>query len=420
MRLLCLSNGHGEDAIALRILLELQQLSPTLEMAALPIAGEGQAYLRHGIPLVGPAKQMPSGGFIYMDGRQLARDLQSGLLRLTLSQLQAVRTWAQQGDGLILAVGDIVPLLFGWWSGAAYAFVGTAKSDYYLRDEQGVLPRQSWFERFESAWGSVYLPWERWLMRQPRCKSVFPRDRLTSVILKRYGIPAFDLGNPMMDGLEPTGIDFQQAVQPEFQSSNVRPLTFVLLPGSRDPEAYQNWQLIMQAVAVLVATFKQQPLLFLGAIAPTLDFGPLRQSLERQGWRDRLAAEPGFPGVTFTQRHAVLVLTSDFNDCLHQADIGIAMAGTATEQFVGLGKPAITMPGLGPQFTTAFAEAQSRLLGPSILFVDRPEGVVGAVQSLLQDPDRLQLIHENGRRRLGEAGAALRIAKSVLAIGSIQ
>jgi len=40
------------------------------------------------------------------------------------------------------------------------------------------------------------------------------------------------------------------------------------------------------------------------------------------------------------------------------------MAGTATEQFVGLGKPAIAIPGIGPQFTAAFAEAQSRHLGP--------------------------------------------------------
>ncbi|HEY9641810.1 MAG TPA: hypothetical protein V6C57_15080, partial [Coleofasciculaceae cyanobacterium] len=133
MKLLCLSNGHGEDAIALRILQALQQQPVPPKISALPIVGEGQAYTRHGISLAGAVKAMPSGGFIYMDGHQLARDLQGGLLQLTRAQLKTVKDWGKQG-GMILAVGDIVPLLFAWWSGAPYAFVGTAKSEYYLRD----------------------------------------------------------------------------------------------------------------------------------------------------------------------------------------------------------------------------------------------------------------------------------------------
>ncbi|WP_254721672.1 hypothetical protein [Kovacikia minuta] len=84
-----------------------------------------------------------------------------------------------------------------------YAFVGTAKSEYYLRDEAGWLPRDSWWsDRLERWTGCVYHPWERWLMSRPNCKAVFPRDSLTAKVLRQYGIPAFDLGNPMMDGLE--------------------------------------------------------------------------------------------------------------------------------------------------------------------------------------------------------------------------
>jgi len=41
-----------------------------------------------------------------------------------------------------------VPLLFAWWSGATYAFVGTAKSDYW-RDEAGPLLREHWWQRWE-------------------------------------------------------------------------------------------------------------------------------------------------------------------------------------------------------------------------------------------------------------------------------
>jgi hypothetical protein len=90
------------------------------------------------------------------------------------------------------------------------------------------------------------------------------------------------------------------------------------------------------------------------------------------------------------------------------------MAGTATEQFVGLGKPAIAIPGKGPQFTPAFAEAQTRLLGPSLILVEQPDKVASVVQQLLHDPDWLQLIAENGSQRMGQPGAASRIANCLM------
>ncbi len=414
MKLLCLSNGHGEDAIALRIIQQLQQYPNCPQLAALPIVGEGGAYTSHGIPVVGQVKAMPSGGFIYMDRRQFARDLQGGLVQLTWAQLQTVQAWAREG-GMILAVGDIVPLLFAWWSGAPYAFVGTAKSEYYLRNEQGVLPRDSWLGQLESAGGSVYLPWDRWLMSRPRCKAVFPRDTLTAEVLAQWSIPAFDVGNPMMDGLEPAGINLR-AQEGE--------LTFVLLPGSRVPEAYENWATILEAVSELLEPSRlltsetkqplpgstQSPLCFLGAIAPTVDPAPLCSLLERYGWT--LVPQSS---LTFKQGNATLLLVlSAFNDCLHQADMAIAMAGTATEQFVGLGKPAFILAGKGPQFTPIFAEAQTRLLGDSVIWVKHLHQLPKEVQALLQDSQRLQHISENGQRRLGKPGASRRIAQLLL------
>ncbi|HEY9641889.1 MAG TPA: lipid-A-disaccharide synthase-related protein, partial [Coleofasciculaceae cyanobacterium] len=264
-------------------------------------------------------------------------------------------------------------------------------------DEQGTLQRSSWFAQLESSLGSVYLPWERWLMQHPRCKAVFPRDPLTAAVLKRWHIPAFDLGNPMMDGLDPQGM--------KFQADDDR-LTLCLLPGSRTPEAYENWQTILQAAAGVQQAFTPQKLLFLAAIAPGLDLGLLQQRLKAQGWQFLNDS----PAPTWTQGTATLVLTSAFNDCLHQADLAIAMSGTATEQFVGLGKPAITLPGKGPQFTFAFAEAQTRLLGISVVLATSPAAVAQEVQLLLHNAPRLQQIRQNGERRMGRAGAAQRIA----------
>ena len=400
MRLLCLSNGHGEDTIAVRVLHALQQEGFS-QIEALPIVGEGHAYTKLNIPVIGAVKAMPSGGFIYMDSRQLARDIQGGLVQLTWAQIKAVQTWARGGDGFILAVGDIVPLLFAWLSGAPFAFVATAKSEYYLCDETGWLPRKSWWDdRLERSTNCIFQPWERWLMRRPQCKAVFPRDRITADILKRFDVPAFDLGNPMMDGLEwnPEGEINQSA------------LTIALIPGSRPPEAYHNWEIMLQSLDRLREQL-EKPLRFLATIAAGLDSERLHQILVSYRWQK---SKENIYTIGFSDKKATLELSPKFAECLHRSQVAIAMAGTATEQFVGLGKPAIIIPGNGPQFTPAFAEAQTRLLGASVTLVEQPTQVAKAMQSLLNDPDRLQTIAENGHRRMGDPGAAHRIATCLL------
>ena len=425
MKLLCISNGHGEDVIAGRILQAIQRHPEAPELYALPMVGFGRPYQKLDIPLIGPTQKMPSGGFIYMDSRQLARDIKGGLLQLTLAQFSAVRAWAQSG-GAILAVGDLVPLLFAWFSGVKYAFVGTAKSDYYFRDEIGPLQRLSPWQRLQSRAASIYYPWERWLMARRRCKAVFLRDELTTERLQRWPIPAIYAGNPMMDGLEPSAAGLSLSIQ-DSPEEEEEPLTVVLLPGSREPEAYGNWEQMLTVVSGLIQTFRQRRVLLLAAIAPGLDLDTFQKPLKNQGWLPKTTAQPtdaDSAAVTdhsplkapiFVDRNATLALIQDaYADCLHQAHFAIAMAGTATEQFVGLGKPAITFSGQGPQFTPAFAKAQSRHLGASVILAQRPADVATAMQALLVDPDRLQLIQENGRRRMGTPGAAQRIAEILM------
>jgi uncharacterized protein (TIGR03492 family) len=107
-----------------------------------------------------------------------------------------------------------------------------------------------------------------------------------------------------------------------------------------------------------------------------------------------------------------LTLTQEHNrEFFKQADVAIAMAGTATEQFVGLGKPVVIFPGEGPQFTYNFAEAQARLLGCAILLVEKPGHVGKAIARVIDDEPLLKQIIFNGKRRMGEAGAAKRIAE---------
>ncbi|MEN9226997.1 MAG: lipid-A-disaccharide synthase-related protein [Thermostichus sp. HHBFW_bins_43] len=375
-RVLCLSNGHGEDEVAARIALALTQLG--IQVRALPIVGEGKAYLRQGIPILATPQVMPSGGFIYQDWRQLWRDVRGGLLGLTGRQLAVIRKAAPQTD-LMLAVGDIVPLLMAWWSGIPYGFVGTAKSDYYWRDEAGPY-RPSRIPFVEPV--SDYLPWERWLMGRERCRGSFLRDELTATALQKRGLKAFYLGNPMMDGLEsPT----QLPLDPE------RP-ALLLLPGSRPPEAYRNWALMMQVVQKIPPEIQVY-----AALSPNLEPAQLQARIP-------------------PQRRDVLLIWGDFGACVQRATVVLAMAGTATEQCVGLGKPVITLPGEGPQFTPRFAEAQTRLLGCAIYLTvvhQAPAILQQLLERLATDPTYTAHLQAHGRQRMGSPGAAQRIAAQI-------
>ncbi len=348
---------------------------------------------------------MQSGGFIYQDRRELWRDIRGGLLQLTLKQFQAVRQWGSEG-GKIVAVGDIVPLLMAWWSGGDYAFVGTAKSEYYIQDEK------RWFYKtfsLENLFGSIYFPWERWLMQNSRCCAVFPRDSLTAKVLQQKSIASYDLGNPMMDEIS--------------QSENLdnlpitEQLRVLLLPGSRFPEAQRNWEMILRATEGILQHFQGTKLLFLAAIAPSLSLDSFQETLLAQGWQPNKIKSLNLPFDfndlrCFEKAQAQLILTQqNYATCLQLSQVGIAMAGTATEQFVGLGKPVFTFPGLGPQFIYRFAEAQTRLLGKSIILLDNPKQVAEAMENLLKNSAHLQLIANNGKERMGKAGASRRIAQ---------
>lgn len=401
MEILCISNGHGEDLIAARICIELEKLG--VSAIALPLVGVGHAYQPQ-IPIIeGVTETMPSGGFVRMDGKQLWRDMQSGLAKLTWKQLQVAWHWSKQAQKsakngqkrLILAVGDIVPLLFAWLpslcGGCDYVFIATAKSEYYWRDRDGILP-----DLTKPFGGSSFYPWERSLMHSRHCKAVFVRDQLTADLLRKsFRLPVLHFGNPMMDGLEPQGLDF--GIQADAW-------VITLLPGSRIPEAYENWNCLLTGAQIITRTIGKK-INFLAAIASSLDLEILDKILAQRGWQKRSES------IYKYQNARLQIVFNGFSDCLHQCHLGLAMAGTATEQLVGLGKPVITIPGAGPQFTEKFAQEQARLLGLSVKFIDKPAQIGEELQELLSDPDYFQDAVSNGQERMGLPGASQSIAK---------
>ncbi|MGR3277681.1 lipid-A-disaccharide synthase-related protein [Acaryochloris marina NIES-2412] len=381
-QLLVISNGHGEDQVAVRILQALIQAQPKLQIAVLPMVGQGLAYQTQHVSYLVKGKDFLSGGFW---GRKFGQDLQDGFMGFTLQQIRAMRQWSHK-DGAVLAVGDIVPLTLAWWSGLPYAFVGTAKSEYYRGSHPSYLR------------SSIYWPWERWLMAHKQCRGVFPRDRITATTLQRWSIPVFDCGNPMMDDLEPQGH------LPELPPG----CKILLLPGSHTPEVFRNWELMISAIADLHQT--QQKYVFLAAIAPGIDLLPLQKTLIQYGWTAQ--EDTAFPYYQW-QQHALLLMPNGFRDCLSAANIVLGMAGTATEQAVGRGKPVITMPGHGPQFTAQFAAAQAQLLGPSIYRIKTPEELPHMLSIIQEQCLQPQGWIENGLHRMGLPGASAKIAQTL-------
>ena len=88
----------------------------------------------------------------------------------------------------------------------------------------------------------------------------------------------------------------------------------------------------------------------------------------------------------------------------------MANAGTATEQICGLGIPALSLPGKGPQFTKSFALRQQRLLGGSVSICESKDIFHEKLFCLLENKKIRLRQGQIGKKRMGERGASKRIA----------
>ena len=400
--LLVISNGHGEDLIALRILEQLRTRHPRPRLEVLPLVGNGSVFdgaIETGwLHRIGPGANLPSGGFSNQSLRGLLADLRAGLPLLSWRQWRLVRRRAREGS-TVLAVGDLLPLMMAWSSGARYGFIGTPKSDYTWRSGPG----HQLSDRYHRLKGSEWDPWEWILMRHRRCRLVATRDALTARGLRRRRIAALAPGNPMMDGL----------VQTAIPTSLERCRRVLVLCGSRLPEACQNLERLLKAVRNLRS---DRPLALLVAVGtqPTLE--QLQQILKRLGYRRGLppSDQLGAADCWVQGTQLVLIGVKRFSQWVSWAELGLATAGTATEQLVGLGIPALSLPGPGPQFQWSFARRQSRLLGGAVHPCSNDHELRRRLEDLLKNPELRHQQGSVGRRRMGPPGGSSRLAELVL------
>ena len=342
---LILSNGHGEDLSGATIGKELKKQGHNVE--AMPLVGKGSFYKDNNIVLVGKQKEFKTGGIGYTSLHGRLTELFEGQIIFLIKNFFRLLVLVHKYDCL-LVVGDVVPILGAWLTKLPVIVYLVAYSSHYE--------------------GQLRLPWpSKFCLSSKRFIGIYCRDNLTSDDLTRQlNKPVFFLGNPFMDQvLKPTT---------KLPSCSQR---LAILPGSRRPELDNNIYLLLKVVSYFTAENHQLTIDM--ALVGSLDNFRLKNLANSLGW-DFLCSNGKGPDQLLLINNKINIYRDSFVEVLQASDIVLAMAGTASEQAVGLGKPVVQFPGNGPQFTFKFAEAQRRLLGPTVFCTDCHQG----------DPNRFQ------------------------------
>ena len=398
-KLLYISNGHGEDNHSSHIIRTLRAIRPDLDIAALPIVGEGNAYRKIDVPIVGPTYTLPSGGFTYMNRLRLIDDIRAGLLTMTWKQYKAMKSYVDQVD-FVAATGDTIGQAFALLSGKPFvSFISPLSAMY------------------EGKLNMDLILWQ--ILKSPRCKAVATRDAYTAEDLRKQGLEKVTFGGiPSLDRLKPAGKDIQLSDGEKMVA---------LLPGSRTAEAVRNFKLEMR-LARYAAQLNSQ-LKFKAALVPSV-MAEAEGIAESEGWRvEKCDRTDGTTWLQLTHEPTDAYPTpveigcySDaFSDIACRATLVVGMAGLAVDQAMAIGKPIVQIAGEGPQFTYAFAEAQDRLLGLSVQTIGKQAAndeilkeAAQCVVKTVEDEAYLQKCVENGLARFGPFGASARIANLIL------
>lgn len=374
-RLLVLTNGAGEDAIAARILAEL---APEVRsrVVCCPLVGAGHALADY--ENCGPRVEPPSAGLFRESWRLAVSDLLHGVLKGHFNQLRFLRE-VRDRVGMTLAVGDLFPVLMSVLGGSRKTvFVGTAKSVYHHR--------YSWPER------EVL---KRWV------QGSLVRDPATAAALQAHGVKAQWLGNAMMDEVQPQGLKLPLKSGP----------VLTLFPGSRaQAPAVLSYQLqVVSLLAPRVAGLQVGV-----ALAPGTEVSVLVAPSVAQGWEYSPGHTSHHLGSLRRDGLVVELLQGALGDLLSLSLVALGQAGTANEQAAGAGVPVVAYDPRGERGLKWYRKRQKGLLGDAVSVVpERPEAIVEELLLLFSLPSERSRRAAIGRERMGPAGGSARMAEAI-------
>ncbi len=381
-RILFVSNGHGEIAIASRLASELHVLRP-IPCDHLALVGNfpSESVLRE----VGPRRSLPSGGVIAMGNvRNIARDVRSGLLSHTLAQIRFLRG-VRGTYAAAVAVGDIFALLMALQARAGRTlFVGTAKSVY-------VAPYGSFEER---------------IVR--KANAVFVRDEATAARLREHGIAA-ESANAIVD----LYADEAGHIEVDFDP------VLALFPGSRE-QAYAD--AVYMARVLRDAVRKDLRGGGILSIAPGIDVQGMCARFEADGWRVVSRNDPLQPFSLYDgDREFIRAWSGSLGPMLERARLVLGQAGTANEAAAATGIPVVAFARCGETRTPWYRKRQIGLLGGAMVVASaQAPQAASQVSALLHDADRRERMGAIGRERMGAPGAAAIVAARIAQLVSEQ
>ena len=399
--LIIICNGHGEDIIAFEIIKRFLKKINVKTIEVMPLVGKGKVFdsiKSKSFSKIGYLKDLPSGGFSNQSFKGFFLDLFAGFLLDTFKNFLILRRKSKD-HYKIIAVGDLLPLFFAWSSKCEFSFVGTPKSDHTWSNGPG-WKLTDFYHKFK---GSEWDPWEIFLMRSSRCKSLIMRDEITANNLNKKMISAKYFGNPMMDFVDEKN---------EKISNIIMFKRLILIIGSRFPEALNNLDIFLDCLKDLKLS---NDLIILLPLSSNANFLTIESHLKNNGYlREKdIQFMVGEDSVWKNKDKYILLGKGIFNEWANMASVGLSNAGTATEQITGLGVPSISLPGSGPQFTKSFAKRQSRLLGGSVLVCDNKKTLLDNLETLLnKKQNRLKQV-KIGMKRMGKSGATKKIVNYI-------
>ena len=384
-KILILSNGHGEDLSGSVLAKKLIKLGNNVD--ALPLVGNGMIYKKNDIRVIGKTKDFSTGGLGYNSLKGRIIDIFNGQIIYFLKKL-LVTLLIKKEYNYFLVVGDVVPISFAWLSRKMFFVYLVAYSSHYE--------------------GKLKLPWPcNYLLSSNKLQNLYARDIFTAKDLtKQLNRKIFFYGNPFLDVFSNAERLLNKSI-----------FNIVLLPGSRMPELINNLYLLLNVLENLSQYKYFENVEFNFAITNSCSFQKIIKILSSNNWvlkndqtsRECLVMQHQFITVKF--------IWNSFEESLFNSDLVLSMAGTATEQAVGLSKPIIQIEGSGPQFTKLFADAQRRLLGKNIFCVTKyktkkekiektSDLVIRILYLINLDKNFLKSCKENSKERIGHINSS--------------
>ena len=365
LRVLLISNGHGEDSIGADL---VRRLPGTIACEAYPTLGAGRAY--EGVcAVVGPRRFLPSEGLRRRG--TLLKDARAGFG--IGAALRFMRRDARRYNAIVV-VGDMLGVIMCWLSGR--------RVRVYL-------------DVYKSGYANRYSALERYVLRRT-CDLVLTRDERLAEQLRDAGVPAGFAGNAMMDTL----------VTGQFDARGRRrhAKAIAILPGSRK-SCVQNFALQVAALRQVpdVADIDLFAVLATGAdVAEMAAASGLAFIGEGEG-PDSLGTLAG-DGLT------IHLAKGSLGAVIEACDIVLGQAGTANLQAIGMGRPVVSFLAEGAR--PARVRRVAAMLGESRITVGPDAAVLGAAiaRLLADDADRARR-GAIGRERIGGGGAFAALAE---------